>query len=295
MAAEAMKADTDGAEVDEHNHCLYKVAQQGLPMNPQEVYNLVVLVNDRRAAPIDWAEGFLLIMELRRIATLSVDQQHDWSMSILLSDNYALPNLLTPYPQEHPIWTHKPLTPNPSSWNTALQCSGPGLPIPNAEQPFALAEWAQYILYHRCSGTANQFVGIMITYMLQFHYCSVFRFQLCQALGPSNPSTQVSFLWHYVHIITVPSHYADHLAETMGQHSGKPPVTPPDTVTLTHMDLGDLQVADITIDNVLTTLCTNHILLTWVDHAYMFRLHYLNHHYSGLSLASSMYQEIDDE
>jgi hypothetical protein len=69
-----MQADTDGAEVDEHNCHLYKVARRGFPMSPQEVYDLVALVNDRRAAPIDWAEGFLLITELRRIATLSVDQ-----------------------------------------------------------------------------------------------------------------------------------------------------------------------------------------------------------------------------
>jgi hypothetical protein len=74
MAVEAMQADTDGAEVDKHNHHLYKVARQGFPMNPQEVYDLIALVNDRQAAPIDWAEGFLLIMELHRIATLSMDQ-----------------------------------------------------------------------------------------------------------------------------------------------------------------------------------------------------------------------------
>jgi hypothetical protein len=43
-------------------------------MNPQEVYDLVALVNDRQAAPIDRAEGFLLITELCCITTLSVDQ-----------------------------------------------------------------------------------------------------------------------------------------------------------------------------------------------------------------------------
>jgi hypothetical protein len=73
-AVEAMQADTDGAEVDEHNRRLYKVARQGFPMNPQEVYDLVALVNDRQAAPIDRAEGFLLITELCCITTLSVDQ-----------------------------------------------------------------------------------------------------------------------------------------------------------------------------------------------------------------------------
>ena len=69
-----MQTDADGAEVDEHNHRLYKVARWGIPMNPQEVYDLVALVNNSQAAPIDQAEGFLLIMELRRIATLSMSQ-----------------------------------------------------------------------------------------------------------------------------------------------------------------------------------------------------------------------------
>jgi hypothetical protein len=290
-----MQADTDGAEVDEHNRRLYKVARRGFPMNPQEVYDLVALVNDRRAAPIDRAEGFLLITELRRIATLSVDQRRDRSMSVLLSDDYASPNFLAPYPQKDAIWTHEPLTPDPSSWNTASRRSGPGLPIPDAEQPFALADWARYILYHGRPGTANQFVGIAITYALQVHYRSVFGFQLGRALGPSNPSARASFLRHYVRIVAVPGRYADHLAETMGQHSGEPPVTPPDTVTLTRMDLGDRRAADITIDDVLTTLSTNHVPLAWVDHAYTFGLHYLNHHYNGPSPASSMYREIDDE
>jgi hypothetical protein len=55
------------------------------------------------------------------------------------------------------------------------------------------------------------------------------------------------------------------------------------------MDLGDQRMVNITIDDILTILSANHIPLAWVDHAYMFVLHYLNHHYSGPSLASSMY------
>jgi hypothetical protein len=52
-----MQADTDGAEVDEHNCRLYKVARQGFPMNPQEVYDLVALVTASAATFIYEVRG----------------------------------------------------------------------------------------------------------------------------------------------------------------------------------------------------------------------------------------------
>lgn len=40
---------------------------------------------------------------------------------------------------------------------------------------------------------------------------------------------------------------------------------------------------------------SNHILLSWVEHAYTYGLHYLNHHYTNPSQADTIYQEITNE
>jgi hypothetical protein len=265
-------------------------------MNPQEVDDLAALVNDQSEAPIDWAEGYLLMRELQHISTLSVSGRRDQAMAFALGDNYTSPALVAPFPQGHFIWNHKPIVPDSSSWSTSVSHrAGPGLPIPDAEQPFALAEWAQYILYHSCPGTPNQFIGVVFDYALQVHYQSVFGFQLGRALSPTNPSAQASFMHQYVRVVAVPGRYAEHLAETMDQNTGGPLVHPPDTITLTRLDLGEHRTTDINVKDVLAILSSNHVPLAWVDLAYTYGLHYINHHYTGPAQADTIYREVDDE
>jgi hypothetical protein len=61
------------------------------------------------------------------------------------------------------------------------------------------------------------------------------------------------------------------------------------------MDLGECRGPDLTVDEVLATLTTNHIPLTWVDHTYTYGLHYLNHHYNHSPEAEANYWEVDNE
>jgi hypothetical protein len=66
-------------------------------------------------------------------------------------------------------------------------------------------------------------------------------------------------------------------------------------MTLTHLDLGKCHATDISVEDILAILSANHIPLTWVDCAYTYGLHYINHHYTSLSQVDSIYQEIDEK
>ena len=179
---------------------------------------------------------------------------------------------------------------------TGPHCNSLGLAIPDVNQPFALADLAWYMLYHRHPGTPNQFIGVAFSYTLQVHYCSVFGFKLVQALCPTSPSGQASFICHFAGIIAIPGRYAEYLAESATQPPFiEPFISSSRTVTLTRMDLGEHRGTNLTIKEVLSTLETNHIPLTWVDHAYTYGLHYLNHHYKHSHEAEAIYQDLDNE
>ena len=75
----------------------------------------------------------------------------------------------------------------------------------------------------------------------------------------------------------------------------EPFVLPSRTITLTQMDIREHHSPDLAIKEVLDTLATNHIPLAWVDHAYTYGLHYLNHHYNHSPEAGAIYQDLDNE
>ena len=186
----------------------------------------------------------------------------------ILEDDYCPSQITPPFTKAHPIWIHNPISCDTTSW----QLTGPhhnslGLAIPNVNQPFTLADRAWYMLYHGRPGTPNQFIGMAFSYTFQVHYHSVFRFKLALALCPMSPSGQASFVHHFAGIIVIPGRSAEYLADLATQPpSIKPFISSSRTVTLTQMDLGERRGANLTIEEVLSTLAINHIPLAWVDH-----------------------------
>jgi hypothetical protein len=218
-------------------------------------------------------------------------------MLTALEDDYHPSHLTPPFAKGHSVWAHERIPQDTSSWTLTGSChNNPGLAAPNTNQPFALAEWARYMLYHGCPGTPNQFVGVAFNYALQVHYRSVFVFQLAWALCPTSPSGQASFIRHFAGIVAMPGCYAEYLAKLAAQPSPTESfISSSGSVTLTWMDLGEHHGPNLTINEVLATLTTNHIPLTWVDHAYTYGLHYLNHHYNHSPEAEANYREVDNE
>ena len=151
------------------------------------------------------------------------------------------------------------------------------------------------MLYHGHPGTPNQFISMAFNYALQVHYCSVFGFELAQALCPMSPSGQSSFTWHLAGIVVVPGCHAEYLAELAIQTSTEPFISPSGSVTLTQMDFGECWGPKLTVDEVLATLTANHIPLTLVDHGYTYGLHYLNHHFNNSTEVEATYWDLDNK
>src|SRR6202789_1140776 len=71
------KLDSTRSYFPDPHRRLYTVAPRGLPMNPREVRQLVVLVTATHHARIDRVEGFRLLSELRRLAHVSTSERRD--------------------------------------------------------------------------------------------------------------------------------------------------------------------------------------------------------------------------
>jgi hypothetical protein len=129
--AQLVEAMVDQIHPPHPSRCLYRVANRGLPMNPQEVDDLIALINNPHLAPINRAEGYLLIRELCHITTFSACSWHDRAMTVVMSDECTAPTLVEPFPCTHHTWDHEPLAVVPMN-NPAVHCVNLGIPIPKA-------------------------------------------------------------------------------------------------------------------------------------------------------------------
>jgi hypothetical protein len=268
---------------------LYAVVSRGFPMNPREVRKLAQLVMDTHRSDADRIEGFRLHAELRRISRLSAPERRDRAMTEILDDRNLPPRFGAPFPPEHPRWDHKPIPRRPSTW------SGAGLRTPDPSAAFDLELWAKYIQYHGRPGSSNPFVGLAFNYALHVNYRSVFGYLLCRALAPASTIARSVFSRHFACIVAVPRRYRD-LVQEWSRTSGQQPDFPNPglTVTLTRMDWTNHDAHAMTVDDVANTLISNCIPISWVDHAYTFGLHFLNHQLDGSPESRDMYEAVDD-
>jgi hypothetical protein len=56
---------------------------------------------------------------------------------------------------------------------------------------------------------------------------------------------------------------------------------------LTRMDWNSRDAHDMTVEDVAKILISNQIPVSWIDHAYTYGLHFLNHHMDGSATAHS--------
>jgi hypothetical protein len=117
---------------------------------------------------------------------------------------------------------------------------------------------AQYLLHHGQTGSKNPVVGVVINYAYQVDRRSIFGFILGRALGPRQNKSHLD-----------QAHPNQPYIEATGG-----------TIAIQSMDRL-LNAVGLTMDEVTGHLIVNGIPCTWVDHAYMFGLHYLNHYFKG--------------
>jgi hypothetical protein len=60
------------------------------------------------------------------------------------------------------------------------------------------------------------------------------------------------------------------------------------------MDWKSRDAHDMTVEDVAQILISNQIPVSWIDHAYTYGLHFLNHHMDGSATARDLYEAVDE-
>ena len=126
---------------------------------------------------------------------------------------------------------------------------------------------------------------------------SVLGCLITKALGPPEATGQQAFQRLATCLFAQPGLYAKIVSRWDGEHPTTPFIPQAgDTITLTQMTPPPRSMANLTIEDVAHVLITNSIPVSWVDHAYVYGLHYLNQCYTGDDTKYlGLYNNIDNE
>jgi hypothetical protein len=270
------------------HHRLYAVARRGFPMNPIEVRRLAQLVMNGHTNSADRADSYRLITELRRISIRMIPERRDRSMHEVASDSGLPANFAPPFPRGHAIWDHNTIPRPPVEGRLGIS-----MPAPDAGLDIEL--WAQYVTLHARPGGPNPFVGLAFNYAYQVHYCTFFGYALSHILGPPSSHARSVFVHHFSCLMAIPHRYLEYVQDWAKLHDQPPQFpSPGPNITVTRMNWASESADTMTMDNVARVLLDNRIPVPWIDHAYTFGLHYLNHHLGHTTAAQSTLEAVDD-
>jgi hypothetical protein len=155
--------------------------------------------------------------------------------------------------------------------------------------------WAQYMTLHAHPGGPNLFIGLAFNHAYQVHYHTVFGYALSCILSPLSSHAQLVFICHFSCLVAIPHRYLEYIQDWAELHNQLPQFpSPGPNITITRMDWASENTEAMTMNNVVHVLIDNRILVSWVDHAYTFGLHYLNHHLGHMTAAQNTLEAMDN-
>jgi hypothetical protein len=267
-------------------------------MNPHEVRQLYKLILDGRANTLDHAEGFRLLNEFHKVTTRHHADLWDLSMKMVMDTSIIPKDIPTPFNSKHEVWNHLPI---PRLLNGIFEgrhdkLPGTGLAAPNHAQAFNVDAWARYLAYHGRPGHQSRYPGIMMDYGFRVYRPSLFRCLLGRAMSPPDQFGHRTFQRLFACLIAQPGLYAEKIDQWTAEH----PVEPfqpciGDTITITRLSLVPENVANMTLDNIVSTLHNNCIPVEWVDHSYAYGLQYLSEQLTSDGRHIGLIEDTDDK
>jgi hypothetical protein len=95
--------------------------------------------------------------------------------------------------------------------------------------------------------------------------------------------------------VAIPHQYLEYVQDWAKLHDQPPQFpNPGSNITVMRMNWASESADTMTMDDVTHVLLYNRIPVLWVDHAYTFRLHYLNHHLGHMMAAQSTLKAVDN-
>jgi hypothetical protein len=247
-------------------------------MNPYEVTRGVRFINDSKESAVDRVEAYRLLAEFHRIAGGFVPELRDLAMQEILKDESYTHKVKRPHPNNHHLWEDFPLHRDEDAFtgNRRNRTQGAGLPPVIGEKMLDIDTVAQYIMHHGRLGGTNATHGVAMNFAMQADRRSVFGYSLGRALGPRSTSARPDFMRAYGCVVALPGYYREAIDIWNVTHPNRPFVEHSgDTLTIQPFD--GKEVSGLTQSSLVDHLILHGIPCSWIDHAYTFGLHHLNH------------------
>ncbi|KAF8235388.1 hypothetical protein L208DRAFT_1257266, partial [Tricholoma matsutake] len=239
----------------------------------------VRFINDCKESAINHAEAYQLLIKFHCISGGFVPELQDMAMHKVLKDDVFLHKIQKPCPNNCQLWEDFPIHCDEDAFmsNHHNKTSGAGLtPIP-VEQLLDIDMMAQYIMHHGQLGSSNATHGVAMNVALQADHCSIFGYLLGCALGPHTVTTQSDFMQVYGCVVALPGYYCKAI-DAWNLSNPNTPFVECSGDSLTIHPYDNELVPNITMDMVTQHLIHHGIPPQWINHAYTFGLHHLNHH-----------------
>ena len=264
---------------------LYKRIPRGLPMNPQEVDDLVTFINNSRKPVWERAMGYKLMAQLLTIANRIAPSERDRSMVHLLKVE-VMGRVIQPASNEDDVWKDEPVPPPEGILSVPPNYSTAGSRVGTPEDPFDFKQVIRHLSIHCRPGGRNPLHGIIFDYAFRLNLRSVFGYALGRALAPPGKHGRRAFMNAFITILARPRLYDESIVAWNNANPDRlfVPVTTGASLKIQRMDLHEAHWRNVSEEDVIAAMIANGIPPAWVAHGYP----YGAQHIRGQTQAGSM-------
>jgi len=282
---------------DSPMHAIYALVPRGVPHTQRDVNRLVALCFDNKMDPIVRVDAYCILSEFADVTSRIHPDLHDRAMSHI-SDPEVFNKGFQPDVSAH-LWEFEPIPRDLSrvvTGNVNNATGGAGLRMPAVERLLDIDFSGQYIMLHGRPGSANPYHGIAMDRSFRVHRRSLFGYGLGRILAPSSQQGRTAFMRLFAILTACAGRYNEAVNAYNASNPGSPfvPQSGP-TFALSRLRIDGRHVMNMTMEDVIATLIYNRIPVEWIDHAYLYGLHFMSQRYAGSTLDDDLLAEYDDE
>jgi len=282
---------------DSPMHTIYALVPRGAPHTQRDVNRLIALCFDKEKEPSVRVDAYCILSEFADVTRRIHPDLHDRAMTHI-SDPEVFNRGFQPDVSTH-FWDFEPIPRDTSrviTGNTNNATGGAGLRMPAIERLLDLDFSGQYIMLHGRPGSANPYHGIVMDRSFHVHRRSLFGYGLGRIMAPSSQQGRAAFMRLFAILTACVGRYREAILAYNTAHPRNPFVaqTGP-TFSISRLRIDGRHVMNMTMEDVTATLIYNRIPVEWIDHAYMYGLHFMSQHYAGSTLDDDLLAEYDDE
>ncbi|KAG6879176.1 hypothetical protein C0992_004641 [Termitomyces sp. T32_za158] len=165
-------------------------------------------------------------------------------------------------------------------------------PDPNVS--FDLDQVVQYALIFGRPGMENTWQGIAVNFSYRMHWQTLFGFALCRALC-TNSAGKTTLVCQMALIMACPGLYREAIDVFNKVYNELFAAQHGPQLTINQVHIPDNKVQNFSDDDAICILLYNHIPVEWVDHAYTYRVVYLEQQFHHPTMLLDIFWKVDNE